>query len=89
MHSSLGRLAVFIFAFSLAVPAFSQEPVADVDLNQQNVALWRDFILPSQDELDFMKIPWRRTFKDGIVDAKQLDRPVLLWTMNGHPLGCT
>ena len=29
------------------------------------------------------------TFKDGILAADTAGKPLLLWTMNGHPLGCT
>ena len=60
-----------------------------LELNATNYESWRDHILPAKDELDFQKIPWLTTFKDGILTANREDRPLLLWTMNGHPLGCT
>lgn len=46
-------------------------------------------IVPASEELAFREIPWRPTFWDGVVEAREQDRPVLLWAMNGHPLGCT
>jgi hypothetical protein len=58
-------------------------------LNEQTLQSWRDHILPADSELDFQKIPWLTSFKDGILTADQKERPLLLWTMNGHPLGCT
>ena len=62
---------------------------AKVELNDQNYAEWRKHILPDTGELAWQQIPWATTFKDGIVAADTARKPLLLWTMNGHPLGCT
>ncbi len=62
---------------------------ADIDLNEQNYKSWRDHILPETSELAWEKIPWLTTFKDGLDAADRAGKPLLLWTMNGHPLGCT
>jgi hypothetical protein len=62
---------------------------ADIELNEENYTTWRDHILPNPSEMAWEKIPWLTTFKDGILAADAADKPLLLWTMNGHPLGCT
>ncbi len=62
---------------------------ADVDLSDENYQVWRDHILPESSEMAWNQIPWLSTFKDGIIAANAAQRPLLLWTMNGHPLGCT
>ena len=62
---------------------------AKVELNDHNYADWRKHILPDTGELAWQQIPWATTFKDGIVAADATGKPLLLWTMNGHPLGCT
>ena len=62
---------------------------ADVGLNEENYTTWRDHILPNPSEMAWEQIPWLTTFKDGILAADAADKPLLLWTMNGHPLGCT
>src|SRR3954447_3778569 len=62
---------------------------AKVELNDQNYAAWRKHILPDTGELAWQQIPWATTFKDGIAAADVAGKPLLLWTMNGHPLGCT
>ena len=68
----------------------SAPPVAaDIDLTEDNYELWRDHILPESSEMVWTEIPWLTTFKDGILAADAAGRPLLLWTMNGHPLGCT
>jgi hypothetical protein len=46
-------------------------------------------IVPRSDELTWRAIPWRPTLRDGVVDATAAEKPVLLWAMNGHPLGTT
>jgi hypothetical protein len=60
-----------------------------VELTDQNYAAWRKHILPDTGEMGWQQIPWAVTFKDGIVSADAAGKPLLLWTMNGHPLGCT
>jgi hypothetical protein len=60
-----------------------------IELNDQNYAEWRKHILPDTGEMAWLQIPWATTFKDGIVAADAAGKPLLLWTMNGHPLGCT
>ena len=58
-------------------------------LNDDNYEVWRNHILPELSEMAWAEIPWLSTFKDGILAADAADKPLLLWTMNGHPLGCT
>lgn len=62
---------------------------ADIALNAETYTIWRDHILPEPSEMAWEQIPWLTTFKDGILAADAADKPLLLWTMNGHPLGCT
>lgn len=74
----------------LAVAPLAAEESAPVpELNDQNYTAWRDHILPEESELAWEKIPWLTTFKDGIIAANDAGKPLLFWTMNGHPLGCT
>ena len=75
-------------------PAAGQAPdvppaKAKVELNDRNFADWRKHILPDTGGLAWQQIPWETTFRDGIVAADAAGKPLLLWTMNGHPLGCT
>ena len=58
-------------------------------LNTDNYNMWKDFIKPTEKELAWTQIPWRSTFYDGLIDADNSQKPLLLWVMNGHPLGCT
>ena len=50
---------------------------------------WMQHLKPTAQETAFATIPWRPTFAQGVLDADLARLPLLLWVMNGHPLGCT
>ena len=52
-------------------------------------ARWRDYLLPSASEQSYRKIAWRASVLQGVVDAQNKDKPLMLVLMNGHPLSCT
>ena len=81
----LHRVSIAAFLMVVAAVANGQE----TELTSANFERWRDHILPCDGELGWQKIPWLTTFADGIQAANDADKPLLLWTMNGHPLGCT
>ncbi len=64
-------------------------PSLATDLGAADVATWRTHIRPDQKDLTFEIIPWLTTLADGIRAADAEQKPLLLWVMNGHPLGCT
>lgn len=59
------------------------------ELNDQTFDAWVERIAPSEDELAWRAIPWRSAFCDAVVEAEEAKKPLLIWAMNGHPLGCT
>jgi hypothetical protein len=90
MSGLLATIAGLLSSSPLAGQNSEAPPAkAKVELNDQNYADWRKHILPDTGELAWQQIPWATTFKDGIVAADAAGKPFLLWTMNGHPLGCT
>jgi hypothetical protein len=72
-------LAALLLLATQAVP----EP------NAGNYRQWLTFIQPDAKEQAYKEIDWRNKFWPAVQEAKELGRPILLWTMNGHPLGCT
>ena len=50
---------------------------------------WRAHVRPGEDELRFETPGWIPSFIEGMRRASAEERPLLLWAMNGHPLGCT
>ena len=59
------------------------------ELNDSNWIAWRDHLLPAEADIAFERIPWMAALGEGVRRANDEDRPVLVWVMNGHPLGCT
>lgn len=62
---------------------------ASVDLNEGNFQEWKRYLQPKPAECAFEGIAWRADFYSAVVEAQEKDKPILLWAMNGHPLGCT
>ena len=50
---------------------------------------WVDTIQPRAEEMKWLEVPWLPTFAEGIQASHDQQKPLLLWVMNGHPLGCT
>lgn len=57
--------------------------------NAENYRRWLTFIQPNAKEQAYKEIDWRNQFWPAVQEARALGRPILFWTMNGHPLGCT
>ena len=77
------RLLLIVFLFGCE--DYSQE----FQLTDRTYNMWQEFIKPTKKELAWAQIPWRSTFYDGLIDSDHEQKPLLLWVMNGHPLGCT
>lgn len=58
-------------------------------LSASNYRKWIDELWPSKEELKWRKIRWHRELSEAAKEARRLKRPILLWTMNGHPCGET
>lgn len=54
-----------------------------------DLATWAAAIAPATAELSFETLGWLPTFAEGVLAADAARKPLLLWVMNGHPLGCT
>jgi hypothetical protein len=65
---------------------FAQAPAAkaaDTALGKRIAA-----VLPTGEEDRWLEIPWRTNIGEAIGEAQRAGKPVLLWVMNGNPLGC-
>ncbi len=58
-------------------------------LDDKNLKTWLEFILPTPDEARWEKLGWRPELWGAVQEARALQRPILLWAMNGHPCGLT
>ena len=82
----MSRRPWFVVVLGLTLASGAARPQ---ELTDASYAHWRDYLLPSPADLAYKAIPWRASFWDAVVEAQAKDRPILLWAMNGHPLGCT
>lgn len=57
-------------------------------LDDATFSQWRQYIAPTEPEMCWRTIPWRETFQQAVRDSQIEGKPILLWAMNGHPLGC-
>lgn len=46
-------------------------------------------MLPTAEESKWLSIPWRTDLGQARADAMRERKPIFMWIMNGHPLGCT
>ena len=67
----------------------NETSLEDSVLSDASFAIWRDRILTKEPELLWEKLPWLTTYREGLEQAAAEYKPLLLWVMNGHPLGCT
>jgi hypothetical protein len=58
-------------------------------LTEASFARWKQYLQPSAQEQRWQEISWHPVFWEGVQHARAQDKPILLWVMNGHPLGCT
>jgi len=59
------------------------------ELTRANYRVWMKHIQPVADELRWKQMDWQPDLASGIEKAAESGKPILLWTMNGHPFGCT
>ena len=76
-------LPVLVAGILLRLPASAQE------LNRETFEKWHAYILPRESELEWCAYGWKTTLWDAVVEAQKKDRPILLWSMHGHPLAET
>ena len=81
------RIAAVLFLLAAGRAGLAQDgpPVLD----EKNHKSWVDFIRATPDELKWEKLGWRPELSAAAAEAKALQRPILLWAMNGHPCGLT
>ncbi len=83
-HVSLAGLVTAGFAFSQ-----DEAGPSELILDDASFATWRDRIRTRDSELAWERLPWHVTYHEGLEKASAEGKPLLLWVMNGHPLGCT
>jgi hypothetical protein len=70
--------------FLAAGPVRSADPIPAAQFSTL-----RALVKPGDDEDRWASIPWRTSLWQARQEAARLGKPILLWEMDGHPLGCT
>jgi hypothetical protein len=74
---------------ALGAALAATRPADKAELTEANFERLLKFVLPTEQECRWQQIPWRETYWEAVHEANRADKPILLWAMNGHPLGCT
>jgi hypothetical protein len=85
MMSRVYRYLAFAWAaFALTAPVVAAEPVPE-----DQFAKLRELIKPQPSEERWLQIPWQTSLWEARRKAAAEGKPIVLWEMDGHPLGCT
>jgi hypothetical protein len=79
-HLALATLVLAV----LAAPLGGAEPIS-----RDQVAKLQALIRPAAGEDKWQQIPWQIDLWKARQQAAAEGKPILLWEMDGHPLGCT
>lgn len=77
------RVLLLAAVIGCAAPVSAAPPLTAAD-----AARLRAVIRPLDGEDPFETIPWETSLWDARTKAAAAGKPVLLWEMDGHPLGC-
>lgn len=55
----------------------------------ENLDRWIAYVRPKPAELGFEENRWKASFWEAVLESQKTGKPILLWAMNGHPMGCT
>ena len=64
--------------------SFAAEPIRPAEFKQLHA-----IIKPKSEEEKWVRIPWRTSLWEARHEAAHEGKPIILWEMDGHPLGCT
>lgn len=68
----------------VALPVVAQQP----PLTEMKFRELQQLLTPDGAEL-WRRIPWRIELLEAQREAAEQNKPLFLWAMDGHPLGCT
>lgn len=85
--SRSGAVLLSMVLASVSPGLFAQD-TQRASLTDNNFAKWRDTISPTPEEMAWREIPWHLNLDTALAAGERSAKPILLWAMNGHPLGC-
>jgi hypothetical protein len=82
-HPITRSLATLV-AYLVTASGFAGDPIPT-----QQFAKLHTLIKPKAEEQKWEQIPWLVSLWEARQRAAEEGKPILLWEMDGHPLGCT
>jgi len=76
-------LTVSLAALTACLSCRAAEP-----LKTEHIAQIRALVKPDAEEDRWERIPWHTNLWEARKQAAERGKPILLWEMDGHPLGC-
>jgi hypothetical protein len=84
------RITAALVAFAaLFQSCFAGRAAAQQPLTPEQLEKLHQVIRPTADEEKWLQVPWMASVWEARRKAAALGKPILLWEMDGHPLGCT
>ena len=78
-----------MFVLSLFASVIALAPLArGAQVTPERFRELHTLIKPAADEEKWAEIPWLASLWDARQKAAAEGKPILLWEMDGHPLGC-
>ena len=69
-------------------PVSTKTEIPPLPSDPEGFAQLHRAIKPGPEERHWTQIPWEVDLWEARRHALTLGKPILLWAMNGHPLGC-
>jgi hypothetical protein len=92
-----GRLVILLAALGLAAVLPSAEPTKPAKpaggaaelpkLDDKTYKAMVDLVRPAPEELHWKEVGWSNDLMTAVAEARALNRPILLWSDQGNPLG--
>ncbi len=87
----VASLVLSCTSLAAADPSKSSKPAPTTSdlpkLDDKNYRMMIDLVRPTPDELKWKDIGWGNDLMTSVAEAKALNRPILLWSDQGNPLG--
>lgn len=89
--SSLAVIAVvgLLGSPNMRLAIADDPPDTPETLSLETLAAWQSLIEPSDQDLAYLDVGWETTIGNGVQRAVREHKPLMIYVMNGHPLGCT
>ena len=82
------HLASALFCLTFTGMSFGEAPKAPIVGSPEYERLV-NVIKPAKSELNWLKIDWGTDLWEARKQAAEQGKPIFLWEMDGHPMGCT